>query len=178
MIAQNKKISTVESDETIDFPTIKLHIYEVFTICSKHGTIGSGNVCDVYSKSIYVSKVNKHVNLSRRKILTLKELSIWRFMKLYYLPALEKYLYHIFYVNVLSKNICGKMRNKRCLSIPGDVLSVRDYAERLSAHFNLEIQSDHFGKGRFLTIEGCNIQYIDEDHEEHSEFRSRLSDDS
>ena len=69
-----------------------------------------------------------------------------RFMKLYYLPALENYMYHIFYVQVLSKNICGKMRNERCLSIPGDILSVRDYAEHLSAHFNLEIQADHFAK--------------------------------
>ena len=79
---------------------IKFHIYEVFTICSKHGAIGSGNVCDVCSKSVYVGK--KPVKLSRRKILNLKELSIGRFMKLYYLPALEKYLYHIFYVHVLS----------------------------------------------------------------------------
>ena len=70
------------------------------------------------------------------------------------------------------------MRNERFLSIPGDILSVRDYAERLSAHFNLEIQSDHFGNGRSLSIEDCNIQYIDEDHEEHSEFNSHLSDDS
>ena len=55
---------------------------------------------------------------------------------------------------------------------------MRDYAEHLSAHFNLEVQSDHFGNGRSLSIEGCNIQYIDEDHEEHSEFHSHLSDDS
>ena len=97
---------------------------------------------------------------------------------MYYLPALEKYLYHIFYVHVFPKHICAKMRNERCLSIPGDILSVRDYAERLSAHFNLEIQSDHFGNGRSLSIKGFNIQYIDEDHEEHYEFHSHLSDDS
>ena len=123
---------------------IKFHVYEVFTIYSKHGTIVSGNVCDVCSQSVYVGKVNKPVKLSRRKILTLKELSIGKFMKLYYLPTLEKYLYHIFYSHVLSKNIYGAMRNERLLSIPGDILSVRDYAERLSVHFNLKIQSDHF----------------------------------
>ena len=99
-------------------------------------------------------------------------------MKIYYLPALEKFLYHIFYVQVLSKNIYGKMRSERCLSIPGDILSVRDYTERLSTHFNLEVQSDHFGNGRSLSIEGNNLQYIDEDHEEHSQFHSHLSDDS
>ena len=67
------------------------------------------------------------------------------------------------------------MKNERCLSIPGDILSVRDYAERLSAHFNLEVQSDHFGNGRSLSIEGNNLQYIDDDHNEHSEFQSHLS---
>ena len=36
-----------------------------------------------------------------------------------------------------------------------------DYTERLSAHFNLEIQSDHFGNGRSISIEGCNIELVD-----------------
>ena len=117
-------------------------------------------MCGVCSKSIYVGKVNKPVKLSRREILTLKLLSIGKFMKLYYLSALEKYLYHILYVHVFSKNICGKIGNERCLSILGDILSMRDYAERLSLYFNLEAQSDHFGNDRSLSIEGCNIQYI------------------
>ena len=76
------------------------------------------------------------------------------------------------------KNISAMMRNERCVFISGYILSVRDYAERLSAHFNLEIQSDHFGNGRSLSIEDCNIQYIDEEHEEHSEYHSHLWDDS
>ena len=114
----------------------------------------------VYSQSVYAGKLNKPVKLSRRNILTLNELSIGRFMKLYYLPTLDKYMYHIFYGHVLSKNICSKMRNERCLSILGDILSMRDYAERLSLYFNLEAQSDHFGNDRSLSIEGCNIQYI------------------
>ena len=50
---------------------------------------------DVCSQSVYVGKLNKPVKLSRRKILTLNELYIGKFMKLYYLPALEKYLYYI-----------------------------------------------------------------------------------
>ena len=64
------------------------------------------------------------------------------------------------------------MSNERCLSIPGDILSVRDYTERLSSHFNFEIQSDHFGNGRSLSIEDYNIQYIDK---KHSELHSHLS---
>ena len=74
--------------------------------------------------------------------------------------SVDKCRYHIFYVQVLSKQICGKMRSERCLSIPGDILYVRDYAERLSAHFNLEVQSDHFGNGRSLSIKGIIIYNI------------------
>ena len=72
----------------------------MFTICSRHDTIGSDNVCDLCSQSLHVGK--KPVKLSRRKILILKELSIGSFIKMYYLPALDKFLYHIFYVQVLS----------------------------------------------------------------------------
>ena len=41
---------------------------------------------------------------------------------------------------------------------PGSLLTVRHYAERLSAHFELEIQSDHFSNGRYLSIEGCSVE--------------------
>ena len=45
------KIPTVECDETIYSPVIKFHIYEVFTICSKNGTIRSSNLhCNIYSE--------------------------------------------------------------------------------------------------------------------------------
>ena len=59
-------------------------------------------------------------------------------------------MYHIFYVHTLSKTICGKMRGEGSFSVRGDILSILDYAKRLSTHLNLEIQSDHFGNGRFL----------------------------
>ena len=37
-------------------------------------------------------------------------------------------------------------------------LTHRDYAERLSAVFNYQAQSDHFGNDRALSIEGCSIE--------------------
>ena len=70
------------------------------------------------------------------------------------------------------------MRSEGCFSVPSDIFSVRDYAERLSEHFNLEIQSDHFRNGRSLSIEGCNIEFIDESFNAQSEFHSHLSDNS
>ena len=68
-----------------------------------HGRIGPSNLfCHVCSESLYV-KTDNTVKLLRRKILILKELFIENFMKEYYIPALEKYVYHIHYVHVLSK---------------------------------------------------------------------------
>ena len=49
------------------------------------------------------------------------------------------------------------MRSEGCFSKLGDILSIRDYAERLSVNFNQAIQSDHFGNSISLSIDGCNI---------------------
>ena len=53
------------------------------------------------------------------------------------------------------------MRKERYLSVPENIWSFRNYSERLSAYFNLEIQSDHFGNGMLLSFEGCNIDSLD-----------------
>ena len=54
--------------------------------------------------------------------------------------------------------------------------SVRDFAERLSVNFNLEIRSNHFGNSKSLSIEVCDLESIDEDYNAQSEFYSHLSD--
>ena len=66
-------------------------------------------------------------------MLTVKDPRMGGFMIEYYLSALENYLYRINYVYILSKQICGNMIKKACLSEHGNILSVRDYAENFSA---------------------------------------------
>ena len=97
-------------------------------------------------------------------------------MKEYYISALGSYLSCIFYVHIRSKKKCGKMRSEVCFSVRRATLSIIDYAERLSTHFNLEISSNHFGNDRSLSIEGYNIAFLDENHKPQSEFHSHLSD--
>ena len=111
-------------------------------------------------------------------MLTQRELAIGTFMCDAYLPSLEKYIYHIHYVQILSKNHCGKLQERACYSKPGNILSIRDYAERMSANFNLEIQSEHFGNGRSLSIEGCMIYIVNQNMNGYMEFHSYFSDDS
>jgi hypothetical protein len=50
------------------------------------------------------------------------------------------------------------MRQKAFQNEIGCVSTSRDYAERLPFKFNLEIQSEHFGNGRSLSIEGSTVE--------------------
>ena len=47
----------------------------------------------------------------------------------------------------------------------------------MSANFNLEIQSEHFGNGRSLSIEGCMMKLVDQDLHGNMEIHSHFSDD-
>ena len=89
-----------------------------------------------------------HYKIQSRKMLTVRELTIDNFMYDIYLPSLEKHIYHVHYVQIVSKNISGILRDDTCYYKPGNILSIIDYTERMSANFNLEIKSDHFGNGR------------------------------
>ena len=53
----------------------------------------------------------------------------------------------------------------------------RDYAERLLAKFNEEIQSTHFGQGTTLSIEGCYVEFKTIDGTVRAHF-SHMSDKS
>ena len=60
----------------------------------------------------------------------------------------------------------------------GILLTIRDYAERLSANFDLEIQSDHFGNRRLLSIEGCSVKVYMYNSIYRLQFHSHFSRDS
>ena len=66
-------------------------------------------------------------------MLTLKELTVGNFVYNVSLPWLENYIYRVHYVEILSN------------SKPRNIFSTRDYVERMSANFNIEILSENFG---------------------------------
>ena len=94
-----------------------------------------------------------------------------------YLPSLKKYIYRVHYVQSLSKNLCGKIRYDACYSKFEHISSIRD-AENTSINFNLEIQYDHLGNRRTLSIKRCMIQSVDQDLNGTIQFHSHFSDDS
>jgi hypothetical protein len=136
-------------------PTIRFHRYCNATKCSVHGDLAVNTKtcqkCEELPANVKKGKVRT------RKHLTLLTRSIGTFMKEYYLKTLEIYAYHLSLVHILSKKACGEMRRLLFESMPGSVRTIRDYAERLLAIFDQEAQSEHFGNGRSLSMEGSAV---------------------
>ena len=99
----------------------------------------------------------KAPKIRSRKELTRLTRPIGVFHRDYYLPALQKLAYHSHHVRMLGKDCCGQARLAAHKRKPS-VRTRRDYAERLAAAFTLEIQSDHFGNGRSLSMEGSSVE--------------------
>jgi hypothetical protein len=104
------------------------------------------------ASSFFLQATNyKKGNVRTRKALGSRRRSIGKFMTEFYLLALEQFAYHLETVLLLSQMLTRKARQNAA------VLTRQDYAERLNAKFNLEIQSDHFGNDRDLSIEGVSV---------------------
>jgi CTP-dependent riboflavin kinase len=70
----------------------------------------------------------------------------------------SQYTYHRFLKIILCKANTEDIRLERLR--PGEAIGSRDYAERLLMKFHMEIQSEHFGQGRDLSIEGNVIKFF------------------
>jgi hypothetical protein len=149
-------VPQIESNFLDTAPSISFHQYVLYSKCTQHGSL------QLYAKECAacnnLGEGTKKGKIQTRKHLTLLTRSIGVFMEDFYLPALQKYKYHIAYVIILSKRFCGTMRDSNFKKIPLSVKTRRDYAERLSAVFTLEVQSGHFGNSRSLSIEGSSVE--------------------
>ncbi|OEU19555.1 hypothetical protein FRACYDRAFT_235613 [Fragilariopsis cylindrus CCMP1102] len=149
---------------------ISFHLYDVLPSCSIHNMLpkfppvvdGERHVqtkscveCDLLLEADpnYVRG-----GFYKRKYLTQKKCGFQEFFTDYYLPHLKKYTYHRFLKIILSKSNIEDVRLSRLK--PGEVAGSRDYAERLLMKFHMEIQSEHFGQGRDLSIEGNDIKFF------------------
>ena len=152
------KVPWEEQGTDLAAPTIKFHVYETATVCTRHGSLTPGaKVCNACATDPAPATQKKRPKVSSRKKLTLRECSIGIFHEEYYLPALEKFAYHRPHCRILGKDQCGKERLAAYKRRPS-VRTRRDYAERLAAAFNLEAQHEHFGNGRSLSMEGSSVE--------------------
>ena len=144
-------------------PTIKFHIYQIATECTKHGILTKGaKTCPQCALDPPAAPPGepwskKRPKVRSRKHLTLMECAFGTFHTDYYQPSLEKLAYHRPHVKILGKAYCGAARLAAFKRKPS-VRTRRDYAERLAASFNLEAQAEHFGNGRSLSMEGSSVE--------------------
>ena len=154
--------------------SIKFHVYCQATKCSLHGDLPPNA-----KHCIDCDSMTKKGIIRTRKYLTLLTRPIGEFMVDLVIPLLEQYALHSAYVRILSNNGCRRMRFDWFKSEDAKIVkTIRDYAERLKFEFNHEIQSEHFGASRNLSIEGCSVRYKDELQNIIMEMHSHFSDTS
>jgi hypothetical protein len=152
------QVPIFEMDVDESAKTIKFHFYCKATKCSIHGDLPLNA-----KRCIDCDSLTKKGRIRTRKYLTLLTRAIGKFMNDFYVPLLKQYALHHAYVRILSKNGCGRMRFDWFQNEDTNIVkTIRDYAERLKFEFNDEIQSEHFGASRNLSIEGCSVRYKDE----------------
>ena len=90
------------------------------------------------------------------------ETSIYEFHTSFYIPAIQRLVFHLPHVRILGTNKCGEMRRiafKR-RELFQDVLRRRDYADRVVASFANQIKSKYYGGNRYVSIEGIVLEHF------------------
>ena len=65
-------------------------------------------------------------------------------------------------MRILGTNHCGEMRRTEFKQheLFQDVIFCRGYAERVVARFDNQIQSEHYGGNRSVSIEGITLEHF------------------
>jgi len=145
-------------------PTIMFRVYLEVTSCTAHGPaeVRGKTECLLCKKEASENpnawaERKKKPHLSTRKHSNLLKRSIGEFHKDYHIPFLKKLAYHLPYVRMLGRKHCGNERARAAATL-NQLLIRRDYADRWKAVFHEEIQSEHFGNSRSLSIEGVSVE--------------------
>ena len=90
------------------------------------------------------SSPDSSTKIYTRKELVMMETTISGFHTSFYIPAIQKLAFHLPHVHIIDTNHCGEMRRTafKRRELFQDVLCRRDYAERVVASFDNQIQSE------------------------------------
>jgi len=146
--------------ECTEMTNITFDMYLPYTKCSQHGLLAlKAKECEACKEMAEGKKKGK---IRTKKELTRLTRPIGTFHEEYFKPALEALAYHWPHVTMLGKRYCSRTRKEAFFNALVDILTRRDYAERLKTAFNGEIQSTHFGNNRDLSMEGSSVQFLPE----------------
>ena len=100
------------------------------------------------------SSPDKSTKISIRKELVMMDTTISDFHTSFYIPAIQKLDFHLPHVRILGTNHCGEMRRTafKRRELFQDVICCRDYDESLVARFANQIQSEYYGRNRYVSI--------------------------
>ena len=105
---------------------------------------------------------DKSTKIYTRKELVKMETTTSDFHTSFYIPAIQKLVFHLPHVRILGTNHCGEML---CTAFKRrelfqDVLCRRDYAERVVASFANQMQSEYYSGNIFVSIEGIVLENL------------------
>ena len=86
---------------------------------------------------------DKSTKIYTRKELVMMDTTISEFHTSFYIPAIQKSVFHLPHVRIIGTNHCGETRRTafKLRESFQDVLCFRDYAERVVASFSNHIKS-------------------------------------
>ena len=161
-----------EQESSSSVPTISYHVYKTVATCSIHGQRPFGEIQDC-TECLKESNKMLQGNLSKRKHLVLLNNSISKFHKKYYKAAIHRLAFHLPHVMILGKNHCAKLRREAFeerVKDNFDICCERDYAERFVLKPGIEVQSQHFGGNRSLSIERVSCSHRNCSDEDFTSF--------
>ena len=167
-----------EKDVCARSPQIHFQTYKKVAKCSIHGILDEGMKGYPACTTSLEVEGGTTGRLKIRDRLTDMRTTIVTFYAEYYGPMLLKYKYHYGLVKMILENQCFEPRKNIFKAADCDIMTRRDYTEQLSAKFNKEIQSDHFGQGTTLSMEGCFVEYLATNGEVLAHFHSHMADKS
>ena len=97
----------LETNNSVDQICYSTYVYH--TKCKKQGTLTDKSTsCTKCSNLIASNMLHSPEKITRRKEISLMQSHIYSFHRNVYIPAPNRYKYHIFLVSIMSKNHCKK----------------------------------------------------------------------
>ena len=142
-------------------PSIRFHIYHLVARCTKYGRLPLTNNkscrwCQQDTDSGHSTKIYT------RKELVMMEIAISNFHTSFYIPEIQKLVFHITNEQILGTSQCGKFLGTvfKCPKSFQVVLFFRYYSERIVSSFAHQIQSEYYGGNRSVSIEVIALESI------------------
>jgi len=149
----------IETDISDSAPIIQFNTYLKQGYCSIHGVLPTRSILCVVCDSNNDTDV-AHGKLTFRKKLFKLEKKIGEFHRDYYLPSIERLVYHRAYYKILGKNNVAAIRQDAFQSSPGSIATRSDYAEKFSFAPDGQLQGEYFSNNRSLSMEGCCLDHF------------------